>query len=254
MTASKSILTVSTLAFALMFGGGVYILMHLNTLAKPIAERIASDALGVSVTIDNIEVSLKNKRVGVYGIDVANPPGYSKPHAVEIEKANIVLNTASETLIDFKDIFVDGTQVFVEVKEGGTNLHTIRKGIKGADQPGSGETPLKVIIQRFILNGAQINPSVTLISEQDLEPITFEPVMLNGIGQRENGILAREAVAQIMEPLLQAFTVEAGDAGFYKGLSPEALKELGVSNFDQLKTQIKDDIDKIGDSVKQLFD
>ena len=254
MTASKSILTVSTLAFALMFGGGVYILMHLNTLAKPIAERIASDAMGVRVSIENIEVSLKNKRVGVYGIHVANPPGYSKPHAVVVEKANIALNAASENLIDFKDIFVDGTQVFVEVKEGGTNLHTIRKGIKGSDPKAENENPLKVIIQRFVLNGAQINPTVTLVSEQDLEPITFEPVMLNGIGQRENGILAREAVAQVMEPLLHSFGVQAGDAGFYQGLSPEALKELGVSELDQLKTQIKEDIGKIGDSVKQLFD
>lgn len=255
MTASKSILTVSTLAFAMMFGGGVYILMHLNTLAKPITERIASDALGVSVSIENIEISLKNKRVGVYGVHIANPPGYSNPDAVVIEKANIALSSAGERLIDFKDIFVDGTNVYVEVKQGGSNLHTIRKGIKGADpQAAAAEDPLKVIIQRFILNGATIHPSVTLINKQKMDTIQFEPVMLSGIGVKENGILAREAVAQVMAPIMQSFSNEAGDAGFYQGVSPEVLKEMGVSELDQFKTQIKEDIGKIGDSVKQLFD
>ncbi len=254
MVGSKSILTVTTLAFALMFGGGIYVLSKIDTLAKPMAERIASEALGVRVTIGAMVISLPEKRVDVMNIRIANPPGFSKPHAVTIEGAQVALNSVADKLVDLKTISLNGTQVFLEVKEGGTNLHALKKGIKGADAKAQEEDPLKVIIRRFALNNTKINPSVTLISEQNLEPVTIAPIILKDIGVKENGILAREAVAQIMAPLLQTFGRAAGDAGFYQGLSGEALKEMGMGQLDQIKTQIQDEVDKIGEGLKGLFD
>lgn len=253
MTVSKSVLTLSTLAFALMFGGGVYILMHLNTLARPLTERIASEAMGVKVSIDSLDISLKDKRVSVRGVHVANPKGYSNPYAIVIGKADVALNSVGEKLIDFKDIIVHDTEVFVEVKENGTNLNALQKGMKGADKPAN-ENPLKVIIRRFILNGAKIYPSVTLLSEKTLDPVSFHPVELRGVGERENGVLAQEAVSQVMQPLLQSFSSEAMDAGFYKGMDAQALKDMGIGDLQQFKNQLKDDAGKLGDSLKKMFD
>ena len=254
MVGSKSILTFTTLAFALMFGGGIYVLTQIDKLAKPMVERIASDALGVRVSIGAMVISLPEKRVDVVNIRIANPPGFSKPHAVTIENAQVALNNVAEKLIDFKGISVNGTQVFLEVKEGGTNLHALKKGIKGADPQAAEEDPLKVIIRRFALNNTQLNPSVTLLSESDLEPIVIAPIVLNNIGVKENGLVAREAVAQIMAPLLQTFSRAGGDAGFYQGLSGDALKEMGMGQFDQIKTQVQDEVDKIGAGLKSLFE
>ena len=65
MTVSKSVLTVSSLAFVLIFGGGVYVLTQINELAKPLTEKIASDVLGVAVTIGEMDIRLKERRVFV---------------------------------------------------------------------------------------------------------------------------------------------------------------------------------------------
>ena len=251
MTASKSILTVTTLAFALMFGGGVYVLSHLNTLAKPRAERIASDAMGVPVTIERMEIMLKEKRVEVHNIRIANPDGYSKPHAVIIEKADVALNTASKALIDFNGIALSGTEVFVEVKQNGTNLHALKNGMR---KPQGNQDTLKTIVRRFALNPSQLHPSVTLISTQDLEPVGVGAVVLNNIGTAEKGLPARDVVAQIMRPVLQKYMQAAGNAGYYRGLSSDVLEKIGASELEQFKTQVREDVDKIGEGLKKLFD
>ena len=252
--ASKTFLTMTTVAFALMFGGGIYVLSKIDTLAKPMTERIASEALGVRVTIGAMTISLPEKRVDVMNVRVANPPGFSKPYAITVDNTRIALKNVASNLIDFEGIGVSGAKVFLEVNKDGTNLHALKTGMKGADTDAEPEEdPLKVIIRHFVLNNTQLNPSVTLIDSQDLKPIQVAPVELKGIGVKENGILAREAVAQIMEPLLKTFSNAAGDAGFYQGLSPEALKEIGVSQIDQIKTQINEEVDKIGEGLKKLF-
>ena len=250
MVGSKSILTVTTLAFALMFGGGIYVLTQIDKLAKPMAERIASEALGVRVTIGAMAISLPEKRVDVSNIKIGNPPGFSKPHAITIEDARVGLQSVGEKLIDFKEIKLNGTQVYLEVKPSGTNLHALRNGIKGAEAQEAADEALKVILRNFSLGNTTINPSVTLVSEQDMEPIEIAPIVLKNVGVKENGILAREAVAQIMAPLLKTFSRAAGDAGYYQGLSGDALKDMGMGQFDQ----IKEEVNKIGDGLKNLFE
>ena len=254
MTVSKSIITTSAMAFALMFGGGVYVLTQLNTLAKPVVEKIATQALGVRVSISVMDISLKEKRVDVGGIRIANPDGFSKPYALTVGNVQVGLRSVSEGLIDFENIDVRGADVFLEVKTDTTNLHTLKSGMKGAQDAPSDKEPVKVIVRRFTLEEAQVNPSVTLLAEQDLNSVKVAPVRLNGIGVKENGILAREAVTQIMAPLLETFSQAAGDAGLYQGMSPDALREMGVGQVEILKDQILKEVDDIGAGIKKLFD
>ncbi|MCB9982979.1 MAG: hypothetical protein H6861_04790 [Rhodospirillales bacterium] len=254
MTATKSILSVSALAFALMFGGGVYLFTQLGTLAKPLAERVASDAMGVPVRIGGLDIALKEKRVVARNIQVANPEGFSKPQAVSIDVIDITLRSVSKELIDFETITVNGTQTFLEVTPQATNLHRLKAGMKGAKSEGAQGESLKVIIRKFVLDGAQVNPSVTLLKAQELQAVKVAPVRLNGIGVKENGILAREAVKQVMAPVLETFSQAAGDAGLYQGMSPDALREMGMGQFEAIKEQFRQDIDNLGENLKKIFD
>ncbi|MEM7651140.1 MAG: hypothetical protein AAF204_03535 [Pseudomonadota bacterium] len=250
---SKSFFTVSAVAFALMFGGGVYVLKNLNILAKPITERIASEALGVSVNIGALDIRLQEKRVGVSNIRIGNPTGFAKPHAITIDRADIALKGVSKTLLDFETVDVAGTSVFLEVQKGTTNLHSLKKGIKGGKAQEKADEALKVILRNFALRGGTIYPSVTLIESQDLKPVNVSPIVLRGIGVRENGVLAHEAAAQVVKPLIDTFSKDAGNAGYYQGLSSDALKEIGAGQMDQIKTRINEEVDKLEEGIKNLF-
>ena len=253
MTVSKPFLTTAALAFAMLFGGGVYVFMNLGSLAKPLTEKIASDTLGVKVSIGGMEIALAEKRVTVSGIKIANPKGFSKPHALKVGAVSVALENVAAGLVDFKDISIANAHVFVEVSEKGTNLQALKNGMTQSEPDPDAKAP-KVIIRRFALNEASLNPSVTLIGDQDLQPITIAPITLTGIGVKENGIVAREAIVQVMEPLLKIFTREAGKAGFYQGLSPDALKELGVKGISGIKDKVQDSVGgAVGGGLKKLF-
>lgn len=255
MTATKTAMTASALAFALLFGGGVYVMMNLSSLAKPVTERIASAALGVPVKIDKMDIQLQEKTASVSGVRVANPAGFSDTPAITIEGVSVTLDTLAEKLITFKSIDVNGTKVNLEVTEDGTNLGALQKGMpKKKEATSTQEEQLKVIIKRFSLNKAWLNPSITLLGKQDLTPVAVPPITLTGIGQKENGILAEEAIAQVTEHLVKVVSEAANNAGFYQGMSPEALKELGLSQVETLKNQVSEEINKLGDGLKKLFE
>lgn len=254
MTKSKSILTISTLAFALMFGGGVYLFTQMNVLAKSMAEEIASEALGVKVSIGSLDISLPEKRVEVNNIRIANPKGFKNPHAIVVQKAAITLAALGENLIDFQSIKVQGPVVFLEVKGGTANLYEMKKAIPVSDQPSGKGQDLKVIIRRFSMDSATLNPLVTLIKDQALEPVETAPVTISNIGVRENGIAAGDAVREVIQSLLRSYSKEAGQAGFYSGLSSEALREIGQGHLNSVVEDISNEVDKIGNSLKSIFD
>ncbi|MEZ5918438.1 MAG: hypothetical protein R3D66_00425 [Alphaproteobacteria bacterium] len=45
----------------------------------------------------------------------------------------------------------------------------------------------------------------------------------------------------------------ANRAGFYEGLSPDALQEIGVGQIQKIKGDLQKEIDNLGDGLKGLF-
>ncbi len=241
MVTTKSAMTVSAVAFALLFGGGAYIMMNLGQFAKPITQRIASDAIGVDVSIGAMEIDLKAKKVVVKNIRVDNLPGYKTAYAMTISDVVLGLNSASKSLVDFKAIEVSGVEANLEVTPSGTNLLTLKNMIaaRKLDSGKPVENAIKVIIESLNLRDMRVNPSVTLLSGTQLKSVSVPPLNLRNIGKKQNGVLAQDAVAQVMSPLLKSMSEAAGDAGFYEGLSEDALKDLGQSQIDQVTDKIK---------------
>lgn len=261
MSVSKSALTISSVAVALMFGGGVYLYANLGSIAKGFIERAGSETLGVQVRMANLDIQVENRRAIVTNLRIANPSGFSKPHALTVGTISVTLGDLSQELIKIKDISVDETNVYVEVKSDGSNLSKIQSNIKTEPQQSNTEMP-KVIVSRFALTDANVQPTVTLIGEQDLGTVSVPPIILTGIGEKENGILVNEAIGQIMGHVLKKVEQAAADAGFYQGMSPEKLKEIGVGQIENVKDGLKDsvsdkigaDVDEVKDKIKGLFE
>ena len=151
MSATKTVMTGTSLAFALVFGGGVYLYMNLGSIAERYIEQIASETLGVAVTIGKLDISLQDRNATVHNLKIANPPGFKKSHAMEVSKISVDLENVSKELITFKDISVDKTFVYLEVTPNGTNLNTIKKGIKVSEPQGEPVQQPKVILRRTAL-------------------------------------------------------------------------------------------------------
>ncbi len=240
--------------------GAAYLYINMGSIAKQITEQVASDALGVPVRVGNMDISLKDKKVTISNLSIANPAGYKKPHAIMVKKIEVAGESFSKELLVFSRIIVDGTNVNLEVSDKGTNLSDLKNNIgnkpstnKPSKSKASKGEDIKVVVKKFSLTGAQLNPSVTLLGG-DLAKITVPDINLHGIGQKENGILAKDAISQIMSAVLKKFNSSANGAGFLKGMSLEALNSIGVSTAEVFKKNLKESYKKEIDGLKKNLD
>lgn len=241
MTKTKSKKSVFPLLAVLVVlaAGGVYLYMNFGSLLTRTAEKIASNALGVSVDIGSINVSLQDKKVTVNTLEIGNPPGYKTPYAVKADSIAIGLNTASKELIDFKDIQVKGSVVNLEVNEKGSmNLNDLKTLANQKKQTESvGSEAIRVIVKHMVIDASTIKPTISLL-DKDIDPITLPALTFNNIGSG-SGIPVKDAIVQVMTKYLN----EAQGAARRSG----AL--AGVPGFDGV-TKV---IDDAKDSLKKLF-
>ena len=66
-----------------------------TSLIKSGVEKAASSALGVPVTIKDIDLSILRGRVSIQGLVVKNPPGYANETLLELDEATVNLNIGS---------------------------------------------------------------------------------------------------------------------------------------------------------------
>ena len=253
-TAKVSLGLLSFFVLLIVIGVG-YIYVNMDNMAKQFAEQAASDALGVPVTIGKMKILLEDKKVIVSNIAVSNPKGYSKPNAITINEIAVIGESFSTALLTFANISVDGTAVNLEVNEKGTNLGDLKKRAEqksvsskpnnsakqsSKDKPkhDNKQKDLKVIVKNFALTSAQLTPSVTLLGDNDLATVKVPDIHLSGIGEKEKGILAEEAIAQIMNSVLERFNESSNSAGFLEGLSLDSLNAIGVSTGEVFKKNL----------------
>lgn len=254
MTLTKSAMTVTSLATAMLFGGGIYLFLNLGSIAQNLAEDYASRTLGVNVSIGRMDVSLQNRTIDVSNLTIGNPEGYAKAHAATVDSIHIEAGALGSELLEFKDVRVEGTDVYLEIKPGATNLTDIRKNLNenvGA-KPSQGEKAVKVILDRLLLTG-NIHPNVTFM-ERELETFQLPPIQLSGIGRGENGVLVGDAIAQVWKEVSRETIRAANKQGALAGVDVGVLKDAGMADIQIIKDNIDHKVDKITDDLKGMFE
>ncbi len=227
------------LVLAVLLAAGAYLYVNMGGMITRTAEKIASDALGVKVSIGSIDVSLSDKKVTVSTLKIANPPGYRNAHAMTADKILIGLNTASRELIDFKDIQVKGSVVNLEANEKGINLRDLRNLANSKEQKESpGSKQIRVIIQHMVIDASTINAGIS-IANRPVRPIRMPAMTFNNMGSG-GGVEAGDVIAQILGKYLSTVQSTATSAGLLEGL-PGVDDGKGI-------------LDNAGSSLKKLFD
>lgn len=235
---------------------------HLGSIAERVIEHAGSKALGVTVSIDNMQVSLKDRKAVVKGLSIANPKGFDEPMALSVESISVDLGNLSKGLVNLEEIEILGADVNMEVRQEGTNFQAIQEGMmkpaEVKEEAAAGDSDevaeqMKVIIDKFALRDAKLHPSVMIEGVPEVSAVVVPDIVLTGIGKKENGVLAQEAIIQIWNQLSKRFSATAMNAGFYQGMDVDALKELGASQMEILKNKVSDGLDDVGSKIKGLF-
>ncbi len=254
MLGSKSALTVASLATALLLGGGVYLYMNFGSLAKQLGEKIATQALGVPVTIGNVQVSIPDRTAGVTNIRIGNPDGFEKDTILTIGGIRITIDTIKTDLATFNAIQVVNSEINLEMGGKGSNLQALQRQIKDrakanaaadkekAAQQNADEAKatkgnpenIKVIIRDFTMQDTKINANISGLGE-DVANVTMPDLVLKDIGVKQNGVLAREAIAQILDAVMRSAQNTAATEGLVGNISVDSIKEKGQEAIDKIK-------------------
>ena len=226
MTTTKSIMSMTGIAFALMFGGGVYLLANLNHFAKDYAEKIASETLGVAVTIGDLDVDLKSRNARVKNLNVKNVQGYPSDYLLKVSQIDVVLGDLSKALVRFEQIDVSGVQIWMDVKPEGSNIQAVQNRVNASKKASSDEN-VKVIIDRLSLRAMTLNTGVTAVGEvRTFDPVSMPDLSLRDIGKRENGVLARDAIAQVWQSLSRKIIAEAPQKALIEDVKNKAVNKV----------------------------
>lgn len=233
----------------LIVGLGVFLVMNSGSLIKTAVETLGPQYLGVDVRLGAAEVSLTEGTGELRGLVIGNPEGYDGPHSFSLGKIRLELDpmAQSQELITLKGIYVDAADLAMIAKGTKTNLQAIMANLESdapAEEPEVEGAPApKIIIDRFSFTNAKTSLDSDVLGSTTVE---IPDIILEGIGRKSSGVTIREAVRQMLNPIVRAST--------------EALAKERM-NVDELKQQAEDRLDeevqeRLGtdlDSLKERF-
>lgn len=234
---------IGLFVLVLLVAAGGYLYFNFTNIVLRASEKVATNALGVNVTIGGLDLSLAEKRVSVSDIRIANPSGYKGRYIMQVADVTIGLDTASKQLIDFNNIDVTGSTVNVEVNEKGMNVLDLKKklasGSSKEETPATTEDAIKVIVKKMAINATTINTSVTFL-DRDIASITMPSVRFSNIGQG-GGVDADEAINKVFTKYLTSIQTEVSKQNLLRGVSVPGVNEVNKA-VDDAKDSLKQGI------------
>ena len=68
----------------------IFVYLNFSSFTKKMIEEVASESLGVKVTIAKFDLSLTEKSVTINGIAIANPTGFSDTNALKLNNIKVI--------------------------------------------------------------------------------------------------------------------------------------------------------------------
>jgi len=247
----KKFLLAAVVVLLLAVAGGVwYLLANLDHLVKVAIETYGSQATQTAVSVDKVQIGLKEGSARIDGLNVANLPGFAAPQIFTLGEiaTRIDLESLSQEVLVIDEIVIRAPQVFFELDAGGRNnlseLNARLAGGSGAAkaQPAATGSEPKLIIRKLVFADGMINARVALPQEK-----TYD-LKLPAIEMRDLGGKNGATAAQLSEQILKKLTEKA---------QAEVRSKIIDQQVEQLKAQAKErlgaETQKATDKLKGLL-
>jgi hypothetical protein len=210
---------------------GVYVVMNTGNLVKTAVETLGPEYLGVDVSLDAADISLTEGTGELRGMVIGNPDGFDGPYAFRLGSIKLALDplAQSQELVVIKTIAIDAADLAILAKGRSTNLQAIMANLESGEsaepQAESSAAP-KIIVDAFAFTNAHTSLQSDIVGEAQ---VTIPDIHLSDIGRKSQGVTIREAVTQMLRPIVRAST--------------EALAKEGL-NVDKIKADAEERVDK----------
>lgn len=225
----KAILIILALVVIIVGGAIWYTVSNLDSIVKEIIETAGTKTVGTKVSVNSVNISLKDGKATIKGFSVANPAGFSSDPAISFGELSVDIDYKT---LAIKRIYT-GTPAFVfEQKGPETNFGQLQKNIKKAtasegaapkeEAKATGKPEDTVIqIDEFTIE----NAALKVISDQLKEP---KELKLKRLSFRNLKGTPSQVAGQAMGQLVAKIIAEAAKVavqGALEGEAGDALKK-----------------------------
>ena len=247
------IIGIGLLVIAIIVGAFFFFVANnAGALVETAIEEAAPVHLGVTIDIEEIDLSFSQGIAEVRGVVVGNPVGYDDGYAVKIDQTLVELDPAdiSGDVIRIKRIAIDGADIAVVAKGlRDNNLKAIADRAAGTDDPVN-DAPvvedagddIRVIVSQLDFTNATASLATSLTGKTS---IAIPDIHLTDVGESTNGASMAEVASQLLRPIVSAVSralVDAESVDAIKGKLDQVRDNLSL---DQLKDKVDENLKKI---------
>ncbi len=261
------IAAIVVLALFLIVGITVgVVLYNIDSLAKRAVEEGGSSALGVTTKVESVSLHIFSGDVGLSGLEVANPSGFSGPHFLALKKcqASVTLDSLNKDVVEVPKLSLSGIDVSLERSSAGSNYGKIIENIsklKGPT-PQAGGPEKKFIIHELTIENISIHADILgapgqigqIVNGAAKVNVPIERIELKDVGKTGSGVGGTGVtMKELSSIVVQAVLAAAADKG-YGTIPGEILNDLknAVTSFDGLKNLPVAVIGRAGETVTML--
>lgn len=223
------VLAVVALIIIIVVAVSFWAVSNLDSLVLQGIEKGGSRLMDTEVSVESVDLSLRQGRCSIAGLSVGNPEGFRGDEAFHLGEVVVQINLASlrEQPIRLTELLVKAPEIFLELDEdGNSNLDKLRRRLERF-QPGDGavqdeepsgdgdaEIPESKLfaVTSFIFEEGKIHADATAMGGESYD-LDLPAIELKNIGGKEG--VPPEVIGQ--EALI-ALSKKAGDAAAKEGL------------------------------------
>jgi len=270
MTKKKKVLVVSIAAIpVIVIVALVAVFLSLNSIVRTAVETVGPQITGTDVRLAKVDISPFSGRVILEGMFIGSPAGFKAPSVFELNKITVGLEPRSvltDTIV-IDEIVVVAPKITFEGQMSGSNIGALLDNVESftgggttEEQPAAPAQPQeskptsagggkKVIINRFVLKGAEVTLAATMLGGKGVT-LPLPDIELTDIGKKSNGATAQEVVRQVLASINEAVmkAVSSSDALLKGGI--DTVKDMGKGLGDAAKG-ISESAKSVGNAAEQ---
>lgn len=151
----KSLKRGALVVVALVVIAAIAVFLGLGRIVKGAVEREGTRSLVLATTLDIARVSVLGGKLGLHGLSIASPHGFSAPKMLELGKVDVSVRYGElrKNPVHIDSLAIENPRFVIEQSGGALNFHKAMGMMPPGDSKGP---PLKMIIDQLTVRDAHV--------------------------------------------------------------------------------------------------
>lgn len=186
----KILIIAGVVVIVLIAVAVIFLFSNLNSLVAKAIEKHGSDATQTNVSVSGVDISLREGRGSIKGLQVASPDGFKARNAFSLDDITVDIDIKSvrQDPIVIDEIRIQAPIVNAEIMEtGASNIDELRKrvqaytgGTTGESGESSGEAK-RIRIKKFVFEKGRVDVDASALGLEK-RTIALPEIRLNDVG------------------------------------------------------------------------